>query len=175
MKIITLENNVDFTVPFKGGWAINLTNKVIYSIDLNWEISRYFGAIKKNVYVEENSPIEVMIPRQDGYKLFYLDETGKAVTAPVSSRSFNKNNYQHKPIEKSCVFNKIFNISRDKIGVAIWKNNGSNTIVSIPNVFKEWESGSPQRVKVSYSEDDKSLLFSQYRNDKIVLMENPLK
>ncbi len=183
MKIIQLKSCVQWVGTFTNGWAFDLKikdenkqyciieNKQYCIIDKNQNVSYRHGCLFKGFFDEEDS---IKINTYTGRLLGYLNQHGQIIAVPERVFVDNDPNYQYSFIEKDSIFDGMFQIEKNKIGIAINKP-GSNYVVSqIPNVFSSFKNKEYNQLFFKISKEKDNILIFQLNCDKIVIMDNPL-
>lgn len=171
MKTIQIKSSVESVIAFENGWLINDNTEGYYLIDLECNVFHYYGSVLKGYFGEE----EHIILLGNGLRVGYIDKHGKKTQVPEKCVVSNNPKYRYQFIEKDSIFDPIFEIPEDKIGLAINKSGANYVIISLPNVFKDFHGFDRTRLSLSISSNEETMLIYQSYNDQILVINNPLK
>ncbi len=170
MNVIDLSFKVENVFPLANKWAISSVlgygkhalfdgHKCEYK-DGSISSSNYKSIKFRDSFNRENSG--------------WLDVNGKPTKNQVDCVIDTNQNYKKTTIDKNSVFDQMFEISKERIAIALSKDKNI-VVISIPDVFSNDIFSDVRHIKFTPSADYKLALFWMFACSKIVIMENPLQ
>lgn len=168
MKTIELRLNVDRVFATSNYWFVSLMGKQYCRVNIDEAI--YFqGSIQGSVLHNGIGVYGLWTER-----VGYINENGMISEKLIDCIIDKSGNYKWQGIDNKSVIGEMFQIPKNKMGIAISKKDTNPLVVNVDGVF-DGIFGGYINIQISPSADEKHLLLWRHGNSNIIIMDNPLQ